>query len=91
MLQFGRKWFRPMIYLLYPEVNLTVLILGGTILSLVLTFVLLKFYSNLLPRDAGRVYAHEGALSAGKPRGAGLVFILVFIAVTLLLDRKSVV
>ena len=80
----GRKWFRPMIYLFYPEVNLTGLILGGTILSLVLTFVLLKFCSNLLPRDAGRVYAHEGALSAGKPRGAGLVFILVFIAVTLL-------
>ncbi len=34
---------------------------------------------NKLPRDHGREFAHDGALSAGKPRGAGFVFILVFV------------
>lgn len=31
-----------------------------------------------LPRDAGRAFAVEGALSEGKPRGAGFIFIVVF-------------
>lgn len=73
-----------MIYWLNAQINQIGLMLCGTVLALVLTFILLHFFSVKLPRDTGRVYAHEGALSAGKPRGAGLVFILVFIAVTLL-------
>lgn len=40
--------------------------------------------SSYLPKDAGREYAHDGQLSAGKPRGAGIIFILVFVAATLL-------
>ena len=39
---------------------------------------------NLLPRDGGRDFAIEGKLSAGKPRGAGLIFILVFVVSALL-------
>ncbi|WP_277934889.1 phospho-N-acetylmuramoyl-pentapeptide-transferase [Parablautia intestinalis] len=39
---------------------------------------------NLLPRDAGREFAHDGKLSAGKPRGAGIIFILVFVLSALL-------
>ena len=31
-----------------------------------------------LPKDQGREFAVGGALSAGKPRGAGLIFVLVF-------------
>lgn len=38
----------------------------------------------LLPRDTGREYAHDGKLSAGKPRGAGIIFILVFVLAALL-------
>lgn len=34
---------------------------------------------NALPRDIGRAYAVNGAKSAGKPRGAGIIFILTFI------------
>lgn len=40
--------------------------------------------SDLLPKDGGREFAHDGKLSAGKPRGAGIIFVLVFAAVTLL-------
>lgn len=32
-----------------------------------------------LPKDAGREYAHDGKLSAGKPKGAGLIFVLAFV------------
>ena len=32
-----------------------------------------------LPKDAGREFAHDGKLSAGKPRGAGLIFVLAFV------------
>lgn len=34
--------------------------------------------SVFLPKDAGREFAHNGKLSAGKPRGAGIIFVLAF-------------
>lgn len=34
---------------------------------------------RFLPKDQGREYAVNGKLSEGKPRGAGFIFILVFI------------
>lgn len=37
-----------------------------------------------LPKDHGRDFAVEGKQSAGKPRGAGIIFILVFAASALL-------
>ena len=39
---------------------------------------------TFLPKDAGREYAHDGKLSAGKPRGAGIIFVLAFVAAALL-------
>jgi phospho-N-acetylmuramoyl-pentapeptide-transferase len=32
----------------------------------------------------GRQYAHDGSLSAGKPRGAGIIFVFVFVIAALL-------
>ena len=40
--------------------------------------------SKFLPRDAGRAFEHDGKLSAGKPRGAGIIFIFVFVAAAFL-------
>lgn len=34
---------------------------------------------SALPRDQGRAFAVNGAKSAGKPRGAGIIFIMIFI------------
>ncbi len=62
----------------------------GVLAAFVLVFVLLKTCAGLLPRDGGREYAHNGALSQGKPRGAGFVFVLVFAAVSLLVLPFSV-
>jgi phospho-N-acetylmuramoyl-pentapeptide-transferase len=35
----------------------------------------------------GRAYAHNGALSAGKPRGAGFLFIIAFVITTLIFGK----
>ena len=45
------------------------------ILSLLLIFVFRRF----LPKDQGREFAFNGTLSAGKIRGAGLLFIIAFV------------
>ena len=50
----------------------------------VLCAVLLKVFQNKLPRDKGREFAVDGEKSAGKIRGAGLVFICSFIVCALL-------
>lgn len=44
----------------------------------------LKIFKNKLPVDGGRDFAFNGKLSAGKQRGAGIVFICVFILASLL-------
>lgn len=53
------------------------------------TCVLLAKLSHLLPKDLGREFAHDGKLSAGKPRGAGIIFIFVFAACTVLFAKIS--
>ena len=40
-----------------------------------------------MPQDQGREFAHDGKLSAGKPRGAGFIFILVFAVAYILFGR----
>ena len=62
----------------------TTLVFLGIIAAFLLVCVLLKTCARFLPRDAGREFAHDGSLSAGKPRGAGFLFILVFAAVSFL-------
>ena len=48
------------------------------------TFFFLKWMMPYLPSDQGREYAVDGALSKGKARGAGIVFVLVFVVTVLL-------
>ncbi len=60
------------------------LILSCLILSFLLTIVLLNVLRTALPVDGGRKFAVNGALSQGKPRGAGIIFILVHIFVVLM-------
>lgn len=62
----------------------------GLLLAFALTCVLLTRLSNFLPKDAGRAFAHDGSLSAGKPRGAGIIFVLVFTAAAILFAPVSV-
>ena len=55
-----------------------------------LTFIAMHCFRNKLPRDGGREFAHQGELSLGKPRGAGIMFVLAFAIVALVTVGKSV-
>ncbi len=59
----------------------------GTMTAFALTCFLLHKLGKYLPQDQGREFAHDGKLSAGKPRGAGIIFILVFCAAVLCFGR----
>lgn len=56
----------------------------GLLIAFAGTCILTDKCSYLLPKDVGREFALEGKLSAGKPRGAGIIFILVFVFSALL-------
>lgn len=48
-----------------------------------LTAFAIKVLQEYLPHDLGRAYAVNGQLSKGKPRGAGIIFVLSFVLVSL--------
>ena len=50
----------------------------------------LKLFKSKLPVDGGRDFAFNGKLSKGKQRGAGIVFICVFIISSLLFIKPSI-
>ena len=58
--------------------------LVGVLVAFGLNFLLTAKGQKFLPRDQGREYAFNGKLSAGKPRGAGIIFTVVFLVSTLL-------
>lgn len=66
----------------------------GVLFAFVVTFVCLRFPFSFLPKDQGREFAINGALSKGKIRGVGLILTVSFVLATLLflpLDREYVV
>ena len=66
----------------------------GVAFAYILTSIMLAAGMNKLPRDHGREFAHDGGLSAGKPRGAGFVVILVFVLAMLVfgnVDREMLI
>ncbi len=56
----------------------------GILFAFVATVSATYKLSPFLPKDGGREFAHDGKLSAGKPRGAGIIFVLAFVAAALL-------
>jgi UDP-N-acetylmuramyl pentapeptide phosphotransferase/UDP-N-acetylglucosamine-1-phosphate transferase len=50
----------------------------GILFAFVFTCAAIAKFEKFLPRDMGRAFAHDGKLSAGKPRGAGIIFIFTF-------------
>ncbi len=62
----------------------------GILCAFGFTCLLTSKLSRFLPKDAGREFAHDGKLSAGKPRGAGIIFVCVFVASALLFGRLNV-
>lgn len=61
----------------------------GLLAAFGLTCFFIAKFADRLPADAGRDFAHDGKLSAGKPRGAGLIFILVFVGTAFIFAPMS--
>lgn len=70
--------------------NYNVCALIGITVAFLITCLCLHMFMGRLPKDLGREYAHNGKLSAGKPRGAGFIFVLVFTIVAAVTARLSV-
>ncbi len=51
----------------------------GVIFAFIVTCIAIAKLNRFLPKDMGREFAHDGSLSAGKPRGAGIIFVFVFV------------
>lgn len=71
--------------------NLTKLQLAFTVLlPFLITFLGLVHFRKILPKDQGREFAVNGALSEGKPRGAGLILIFAFVISCVLVVKLDV-
>lgn len=62
----------------------------GILFAFIVTCVTLSKLNKWLPKDIGRDFAHDGKLSAGKPRGAGIIFILVFTVSVLIFGNINI-
>lgn len=73
-----------MILNVIPKTYASLLAFGGILFAFAVTIFATAKLSPYLPKDAGREFAHDGKLSAGKPRGAGIIFVLAFVVSALL-------
>ena len=84
-----------MFYNLLAKTNNTTLVLLVPMLcSFLIAFFSLKFFKRIFPKDQGRAFAVNGALSEGKPRGAGIIFVTSFTLCTALfypLDIENII
>lgn len=62
----------------------------GIMAAFVLTCFITSKFADYLPKDLGRDFAFDGKKSAGKPRGAGLIFVLVFCVLALIFGELSI-
>ena len=73
-----------MIHRLIPEGYASLAAFVGILFAFLATIVAISRLGAYLPKDAGRDFAHDGKLSAGKPRGAGIIFVLAFVVAAVL-------
>lgn len=74
--------------------NTTLALLVPMLCSFLIAFFSLKFFKRILPKDQGKAFAVNGALSEGKPRGAGIIFVTSFTLCTALfypLDIENII
>ena len=79
----------PMINFIF-EKSYAIVAFLGILFAFIMTCLCISKLNRFLPKDIGRDFAHDGKLSAGKPRGAGIIFILVFTASVLIFGNLSI-
>ena len=67
--------------------NIPLVAFIGILFAFIATCFFIGKFNQYLPKDIGRDFAHDGKLSAGKPRGAGFIFILVFLGSVMLFGQ----
>lgn len=78
-----------MIHILFSQ-NVPIIAFIGILFAFAGTCLITHKCHPLLPKDMGRAFAHDGTLSAGKPRGAGIIFVLVYVVSVLLFAELNV-
>ncbi len=73
-----------MILELLPEQFASIGAFAAILFAFLATIIATNKLSDYLPKDAGRDFAHDGKKSAGKPRGAGIIFVFAFVVAALL-------
>ncbi len=61
----------------------------GVLFTFAATCIAIAKLNRFLPKDMGRQFAHDGTLSAGKPRGAGIIFVFVFVIAAILFAQMN--
>lgn len=77
-----------MFYLL-DNVDPAIVAFLGVLFAFAVTCIAIARLNQFLPKDMGRQFAHDGSLSAGKPRGAGIIFVFVFVISTILFSEMN--
>lgn len=72
------------------SIDFSIIAFLGILFAFAVSCVAIAKLNRFLPKDMGRQFAHEGAISAGKPRGAGIIFVFAFVIATLLFGQMSV-
>lgn len=67
-----------MLPILFEQPDMKYIAFGGVLFAFLATVLCLKLFGKYLPLDGGRDFAVDGKKSQGKPRGAGMIFILIF-------------
>lgn len=83
-----------MLSLLFENPDMKYVAFFGVLFAFLATVLCLKLFGKHLPLDGGRDFAVDGKKSQGKPRGAGLIFILIFALAGLIfvpLDKEIIV
>ena len=74
-----------MLYYIFPKFAFYFNPMFSGLIAFAMTAFLIGVLKKKLPADQGREFAVNGALSKGKARGCGIIFISVFIVLSLLL------
>ena len=76
-----------MINYFFSDIDYGNVAFAGILFAFALTCFVLWKCTGILPKDMGRAFAHDGAKSAGKPRGAGFWFVVVFVVTTAIFGK----
>lgn len=74
---------------LIGSLDLSIAAFIGVLFAFAITCVAIAKLNQYLPKDMGRKFAHDGSLSAGKPRGAGIIFVFTFVLSAVLFAQMN--